>query len=63
MRTSDAISKTVAKEAILFSLFLFGLIYLLLGALYLFLFFREMNHGPEPAEATAASVNPKEVFA
>jgi cytochrome bd ubiquinol oxidase subunit I len=63
MRTSDAVSKTVASEAILFSLFLFAAIYLLLGALYLFLFLREMNHGPEPAIPASASIEPKEVFA
>jgi cytochrome bd ubiquinol oxidase subunit I len=57
MRTSDAISKTVAREAVLFSLFLFGFIYLLLGSLYLYLFLREMSHGPEPV------LKPKEVFA
>ena len=63
MRTADAVSKTVAREAILFSLFLFGAIYLLLGALYLFLFLREMKHGPEPELPKSASINPKEVFA
>jgi cytochrome bd ubiquinol oxidase subunit I len=63
MRTSDAVSKSVAKEAVIFSLFLFGFIYLLLGSLYLFLFLREMNHGPEPETARGASMKPKEVFA
>jgi len=63
MRTSDAISKTVAREAVLFSLFLFGFIYLLLGSLYLFLFIREMNRGPEAKAAPAGAMSPKEVFA
>lgn len=63
MRTSDAVSKSVAKEALIFSLFLFGSIYLLLGSLYLFLFLREMNHGPEPESAQGAAVKPEEVFA
>jgi len=63
MRTSDAVSKSVAREAVLFSLFLFGFIYLLLGSLYLFLFLREMNHGPEPKAPQSASLKPKEVFA
>jgi cytochrome bd ubiquinol oxidase subunit I len=63
MRTSDAVSKSVAREAIIFSLFLFGFIYLLLGSLYLFLFLREMKHGPEPEASQSASLKPEEVFA
>ena len=63
MRTSEAVSKVVAKEALLFSLFLFGFIYLLLGSLYLFLFIREMNHGPEPKAAQGVAGSREEVFA
>ncbi len=52
MKTADAASITVTAGEILFSIILFGLIYLLLGALYVFLFVREVKHGPEP-EATS----------
>ncbi len=56
MKTADAASITVTAGEILFSIILFGLIYIFLGALYLFLFIREVKHGPEPdatEEATA----------
>jgi cytochrome d ubiquinol oxidase subunit I len=66
MRTSDAISQTVSAGEILFSLILFGVIYLLLGSLYVFLFMREMNHGPEPQAAKVVPMlqtQPEEKFA
>ena len=47
LKTADAISLTVSAGEILFSIILFSLIYLFLGALYLFLIFREVKHGPE----------------
>ena len=52
MKTVDAVSITVSAGEILFSIILFGLIYLFLGALYLFLFVREVKHGPEPEVTT-----------
>jgi cytochrome d ubiquinol oxidase subunit I len=54
MRTSDAVSGTIVAGEVLFSLFLFGAVYLLLGSLYVFLFAREMNHGPAPFSGPAA---------
>ncbi|MEA1979544.1 MAG: cytochrome ubiquinol oxidase subunit I [candidate division Zixibacteria bacterium] len=47
MKTADAASITVTSAEIMFSIILFGLIYMFLGALYLFLFVREVKHGPE----------------
>jgi cytochrome d ubiquinol oxidase subunit I len=47
LRTVDAVSITVTAGEILFSIILFGIIYLILGALYLFLLFKEVKHGPE----------------
>ncbi len=47
LRTSDALSLTVSKGEIWFSLILFGLIYLFLGILYVYLLLREVKHGPE----------------
>jgi len=54
LRTSDAVSKSVPAGDVLFSLLLFGALYLLLGCLYVFLLVREIRHGPsgpEPAQA------------
>lgn len=47
MKTADAISLTVSAEEILFSIILFGLIYLFLGVLYIYLIVREVKRGPE----------------
>ena len=52
LKTVDAVSITVTAGEILFSIILFGLIYIFLGALYLFLFVREVKHGPEPDVTT-----------
>lgn len=49
LRTSEAHSPTVTSGEILFSIILFGLVYLLLFVLYLYLLVREVKHGPEPA--------------
>jgi cytochrome d ubiquinol oxidase subunit I len=51
LRTSDAASRTVGAGQILLSIVLFSLVYLALGALWLFLMVREAKHGPEPAQA------------
>jgi len=54
LRTSDAASKVVPAGDVLFSLALFAVLYLLLGALYVYLLVREIRHGPpgpEPAQA------------
>ena len=48
MKVTDAISPTVSAGEILASIIMFGLIYLLLGALYLFLMWKEGSHGPAP---------------
>ena len=47
LKTVDAVSISVTAGEILFSIILFGLVYLLLGILYVFLLFREIKHGPE----------------
>jgi cytochrome d ubiquinol oxidase subunit I len=49
LRTSEAHSPTVTAEEILFSIILFGIVYLLLGCLYVYLLRREVHHGPQPA--------------
>jgi cytochrome d ubiquinol oxidase subunit I len=54
LRTADAASRTVPAGDILASLVLFSALYLALGALWLFLMFREVHHGPEPVRAQEA---------
>lgn len=50
LRTSDAISKVVTPGQIIFSMIMFTTIYLILGALFVFLLVRKIKHGPdEPA--------------
>jgi Cytochrome bd-type quinol oxidase, subunit 1 len=51
LRTSEARSATVTAEEILFSIILFGFVYLLLGSLYIYILVREVNHGPQSAKA------------
>jgi cytochrome bd ubiquinol oxidase subunit I len=51
LRTSEAHSANVAAEEILFSIILFGLVYLLLGILYIYILVREVKHGPQSAKA------------
>lgn len=47
LRTSDAFSRTVTANQILFSLVLFALAYLVLFVLFLYLLTRKIQHGPE----------------
>ncbi|HTE12365.1 MAG TPA: cytochrome ubiquinol oxidase subunit I, partial [Chitinophagaceae bacterium] len=44
---SDALSKTVTANQVVFSLILFALVYALLLVLFLFLMNRKIQHGPE----------------
>ena len=48
LRTSDAVSVTVPAGNILFSIIIFGLIYILLGVLYVYILVKKVKHGPEP---------------
>lgn len=47
LRTSDALSRAVTANQIVFSLVLFTLVYLILLALFLYLLNRKIQHGPE----------------
>jgi len=51
LRTSDALSKTVEANQIIFSLILFTIIYIFLFALFIFLFNEKVKHGPEDPDA------------
>jgi cytochrome d ubiquinol oxidase subunit I len=51
LRTSEAYSATVTASEIGFSIILFGIIYLLLGILYIYILVREVKHGPQQTSA------------
>jgi len=53
LRTSDALSKKVTADQVLFSLILFTFVYVLLFALFLFLLNRKISHGPDVTEDEA----------
>ncbi len=53
LRTSEALSEAVRAEHVLASLVMFSLIYLLLGALWVYLLDRKIRAGPEPPAAEA----------
>lgn len=48
LKVKDAVSVTVPAEEVLISIILFGLIYLFLGALYLYIVTSKVKKGPEP---------------
>ncbi|MCW3462832.1 cytochrome ubiquinol oxidase subunit I [Chitinophaga nivalis] len=50
LRTSDALSKKVTADQVMFSLILFTLVYILLLALFLYLLNRKIQHGPDISE-------------
>jgi cytochrome d ubiquinol oxidase subunit I len=48
MRTADAASPNVSAHQVLISLWSFGILYLVLGALYVLLMVRDVRRGPQP---------------
>lgn len=54
LRRSDALSKAVEANQVLFSLILFAVIYALLLVLFLFLLNEKIKHGPENAETISS---------
>ena len=64
LRTSDALSRVVTANQIVFSLILFTIVYIVLFALFLFLLNRKIQHGPvdygtkEEIESGARRDNP-----
>ncbi len=51
LRTSDAISKVVTANQVLFSLIMFAVIYTFLFAIFIYLLMKEIKHGPNEEEA------------
>jgi len=56
MKTADAASANVSAGEILFSIILFGIIYILLGAIFLFILIRKIKAGPDPVKSKEASL-------
>jgi cytochrome d ubiquinol oxidase subunit I len=50
LRTSDALSKAVTANQVLFSLILFTLVYTLLLILFLYLLNKKIQHGPDNSQ-------------
>ncbi|MEQ8584254.1 MAG: cytochrome ubiquinol oxidase subunit I [Marinoscillum sp.] len=50
LRTSDALSKVVTANQVIFSLVLFSLVYSLLFALFVYLLNKKIQHGPQDGE-------------
>lgn len=51
MKTRDAVSTAISSGDVLFSIILFGIIYIFLLFLYIYLLIREAQHGPKPVPA------------
>ncbi len=54
LRTGDGLSRTVQADAVLTSLILFGLVYLLLFAVFVYLLDAKIRHGPDAADLEPA---------
>lgn len=50
LKTSDSLSRVVTANQVTTSLVLFGLVYALLFAMFVFLLTRKIQHGPDPGE-------------
>ena len=57
VRTDDGVSKAGAAEQVAASIVLFLFIYLLLGAVWIFVLNRKIQHGPESVESIAAEAD------
>lgn len=58
LKTSDALSKAVHADAVLFSLIMFGLLYLLLFLVWVYVLDREIKHGPHDYTEDTATLYP-----
>jgi cytochrome d ubiquinol oxidase subunit I len=55
LRTTDGVSEVVTSGQVLSSIVMFGVIYLLLFVLWLFVLNKKIQHGPDPPEAETAT--------
>lgn len=61
LRTSDALSKAVTANQVLFSLIMFTVIYLLLFTLFVYLLNKKIQHGPNEEDLIDSRPNQKEM--
>ncbi len=62
LRTSDALSKAVTANQVLFSLIMFTIIYSILFALFIYLLTKKIKHGPDDAELIDKRPRQKEMI-
>jgi cytochrome d ubiquinol oxidase subunit I len=62
LRTSEALSKAVASDQIIFSLILFTIVYVLLFILFIYLLDQKIKHGPEEAETIESEYEHQKQF-
>jgi len=62
LRTTDGVSRAVSAEQVAGSLVMFGLIYLMLGAVWIFLLNEKIQRGPKPLEVPASEGHPGGFF-
>ncbi|MEM1208075.1 MAG: cytochrome ubiquinol oxidase subunit I [Planctomycetota bacterium] len=62
LRTSDGVSQVVAAEQVGFSIVMFLCIYILLGAVWVFLLNKKIQHGPEPPDEGFGEGHPWGLF-
>jgi cytochrome d ubiquinol oxidase subunit I len=55
LRTTDGVSEVVTSGQVLGSIIMFGLIYVLLGTLWIFVLNRKIQHGPDPPAPARSS--------
>ncbi|MCR9250606.1 MAG: cytochrome ubiquinol oxidase subunit I [bacterium] len=61
LRTSDALSKTVTANQVMFSLIMFSIIYLILFILFIYLLNKKIKHGPNDKELIDVRTHQKEI--
>jgi cytochrome d ubiquinol oxidase subunit I len=59
LRTSEGLSKAVEAGQVLFSLIMFGIIYLFLFVLFIYLLNEKIKHGPEVVDELSSEYSPK----
>ena len=62
LRTTDGVSKVIRSEQVIRSIVMFGLLYLLLGALWIYILHDKISYGPEPIPEGSEDAAPKESF-
>lgn len=61
LRTSDALSKVVTANQVMFSIILFSIIYILLFALFIYMMNKKIQHGPDESDLMEQRPRQKEM--